>query len=78
MKMAALYIILGFVLVVLSVFLLFKRNQMKQDIRKLQDSQNQIEELNQQLDEVSQQLQELEEPLSRMNNLSSQILSFRK
>lgn len=77
--MAILYIIIGLLLLLVSVFLLFKRNEMKRlekDIKK--EQKKQIQELNQQLDDLLFDLELLNQPLSKFNDLSSKLLNYMK
>lgn len=76
--MVALYIILGFLCLMIAVFLLYKRNEMKNRKYHLNEQKQQIEVLNQQLDEIDEQLKQLEAPISKVNQISLKIFDYLK
>ncbi|MCD8028671.1 MAG: hypothetical protein LUF02_08445 [Erysipelotrichaceae bacterium] len=68
------YILLGFVLVALTIFLLDYREKMTKNIKLIKEYKNEVDHLNQQLDDVNETLQSLSEPLSKISNVSQKIL----
>ena len=76
--MAALYVIAGFVLMILSVLIIKKINDLKMINQKLEVSKNSINELNQQLDSVIEQLETVNTPLSKIDQISSKIIQYRR
>lgn len=76
--MVVFYIIGGLLLLILSVFLLFKRNEMRNQKKKLISQREQIEQLNQQLEDLDSQLQQIDSSISKVNNISSKILNYMK
>ena len=76
--MEFLYMILTFVLVMLSVYVLHKRTAMKVEQKKLKLKYKEIEKINKQLDDLSLKLESFSAPLSKVNDISTKIISFRK
>lgn len=76
--MAILYSIIGFVFIIISVFLVFKRNDMKKQVKSMKNQKVQIEQLNQELDDIAFQLEQLEGSLSKINSISTKILKYMK
>ena len=76
--MEFLYMILTFVLVMLSVYVLHKRTAMKVEQKKLKLKYKEIEKVNKKLDDVSLKLDSYSAPLTKIHNISSKIISFRK
>ena len=72
------YMILTFVLVMLSVFMLHKRNEMKLASKKVKLLDKDIEKINKQLDDIALTLDQISTPLTKVNDISYKILSYRK
>lgn len=77
--MGALYILIGLALIMISVALLFKRNEMKRQTKNIAKEQaKQIIALNHQLDEIDLQLKKIQTPITKINSISLKILSYMK
>ncbi|MEG0453649.1 MAG: hypothetical protein RR558_11330 [Coprobacillus sp.] len=74
--MIFIYIIGGFLFLILSVYFLDKREKMSHDIKELKQKKIEIESTNQQLDEIQSLLDEVHEPLVKVNELSKKALNF--
>ncbi len=72
------YIIGGFVLLCLAVYLLDRREKLTTEIKEINRQKEEINELNQQLDEVQLQLNQLHEPIVKVHDISSKILFYMK
>ena len=76
--MIFIYIIGGFLLIILAVYLLDKREKMTKEIKNIKEYRNEIIQTNQELDEIQAQLNELNDPLSKVNDISKKILQYMK
>lgn len=76
--MIFIYIIGGFLLIILAVYLLDKREKMTKEIKNIKEYRNEIIQTNQELDEIQAQLNELNDPLSKVNDISKKILHYMK
>ena len=76
--MMVIYIIGGFLTLILAVYFLDKREKMTHEIKKIKEYRYDIEETNRQLDEVQAQLDMTQESLSKLNDISRKILSHMK
>jgi len=72
------YIIGILLLLILTVFLIDKRERMGKKIKLLKEKKHEIEALNNQLDEAQYQLNEMNSSLDQLNQISQKILNYRK
>ena len=72
------YMIVTFILVMLSVFMLHKKSEMKVAQKKVKSKYKEIENINKQLDDIAVKLNSVTLPLTKINDISSKILSYRK
>lgn len=78
MYMAILYIIFGFILMMISVYLLFKRNEMKRLPQTFENQKHEIENLNKQLDDIDFNLHEFDDTFVNIEKISKKVLSYLK
>lgn len=78
MNMIILYIIGGFLGLIVAIYLLDRREKMSEKIKEIKEQKKEIEAINQQLDELQYQLDVMEEPIQKANQISSQILFYMK
>ena len=74
--MIVLYIIGGFVCLLLAIYVLDRREKMSKKIKQIKEQK--IQELNNQLDEIQYQLDLMDDSIQKAHDISSQILFYMK
>lgn len=72
--MIVLYIIGGFVCLLLTIYVLDRREKMSKKIKQIKEQKQEIQELNNQLDEIQYQLDLMDDSIQKAHDISSQIL----
>lgn len=73
-----LYIIGGFLLLCLAIYLLDRREKMTKKIKQIKEQKQEIQELNNQLDDIQCQLGLMDDAIQKAHDISTQILFYMK